>query len=251
MSVNKDIIVKSFNGIGDLLFATPSFRVIKQAYPNRKLIVNTNRPSLLENNPFIDVIGTKNEGVFLNYPAPDGGKLPTQHHILTDWQIICNAYDLKTEKPKLKPELYLKLSKEKKDVIGVQTEYKDSYYSKRIWPYCKELAKQPGFEAITHINKNDVMQGLVYELSKYKAVVCGEGGISHIAAAINLSAVVLFGGFSDPIWTGYPYHINVTSDVDCKHCFNLNPCKKGFVCWQDISVQFVQETALKLVNEYI
>ena len=75
----KIITIKSHNGIGDLLFVTPALRVIKEKYPDCHLIVNTNRPSLLQNNPYVDEVGVKNEGVFLGYNAPDTGKLPDKH----------------------------------------------------------------------------------------------------------------------------------------------------------------------------
>ena len=226
-----DIVIKSFNGIGDLLFVTPAIHVIKQTYPNRRLVVNTNRPSLLENNPWVDEVGTRNKGVFLLYTAPDSGCLPLQHHIITDWEIVCREYGLKTPPPELRPELYIEDLPLAREVIGVQTLHKGQYHRKRVWPGFDELARRPGFEAIPEITKGDKMKGLVKKIASYKAVVCGEGGVSHIAAALHKPAVVLFGGFSDPEWTGYPDHINLTSVVDCMHCFNLKPCKNNFKCW--------------------
>ena len=242
----KVIIIKSFNGIGDLLFLTPTLRVIKKAYPDSKIVVNTNRPSLLKNNPFVDVIGSKNEGIFLGYTAPDTGRLPNQHHILEDWKIVCKAYDLKTERPLLVPELYTGQISIKKDIIGVQVLHKRNYHSKRVWPHFEALANQKGFEAIPEITTGDKMLGIVKAVSEYKNVVCAEGGISHIRAALGLPAVVLFGGFSDPNWTGYDFHKNITSDVDCKHCYNLSPCKKSFICWDEFSLDSIKKLAQKI-----
>ncbi len=239
------ITIKSFNGIGDLLFATPSFKVIKEAYPNCKLVVNTNRPSLLEGNPYIDQIGTKNEGVFLSYPAPDGGVHPYQHHILSDWEIICKEYNLLTRNPELRPEVYF-VDHSPGQGIGVQVRHKRNYHSKRVWKRFEELALRDGFEEIPEIVSGDKMQGLVKKISKYKAVVCPEGGVSHIAAALKMPAVVLMGGFTDPKWTGYDGHINITSDIDCKHCFNNSPCKRSLKCWDEISVNYVEEIVKSL-----
>jgi hypothetical protein len=118
------ILIKSFNGIGDLLFATPSLRVIKIAYPNSKIILNTNHPSLLQNNPFIDKIGTNNEGVFLGYDDPIHCKHPTTHHIYADWKIICSAYNLETPPPELKPEIYFDFKSKDRTGVGVQTMHK-------------------------------------------------------------------------------------------------------------------------------
>jgi len=249
-----DIVIKSFNGIGDLLFVTPTLRVIKEAYPNRRIIVNTNRPSLLKNNPFVDIVGSKNEGVFLMYVAPDSGKVPHQHHILDDWEIVCKYYGLQTEKPELIPELFMEKGHPKKDLIGVQVTHKRHYHSKRVWPYYEQLAGLEGFEAIPEISKRnkgikeDEARALAYKIMTYKAVVCPEGGISHIAAALGMPAVVLMGGFTDPVWTGYSFHVNLVSDIDCKPCYNNSPCKHNFKCWEEYPLETVRDITLLMVK---
>ena len=54
-----------------------------------------------------------------------------------------------------------------------------------------------------------------------------EGGMHHAAAALNKKAVVIFGGFIDPLVTGYGFHNNIYVDIDgspcgsrviCQHC---------------------------------
>lgn len=52
-----------------------------------------------------------------------------------------------------------------------------------------------------------------------------EGGLHHGAAAVDVPAVVIFGGFIPPSVTGYAHHANLTggaeacgSLVTCKHC---------------------------------
>jgi len=225
------------------LFATPSFRRIKETYPDCKLVVNTSRPGLLKGNPYIDEVGDKPEGVLLMYTAPDSGKLPTEHHIIEDWRIICTHYDLHTEPPMLRPELYLTGLPPKRDVIGVQTLHRRNYHSKRVWPHFEELAKRPGFEAIPEITDGDVPVELVRKISEYKVVVCAEGGVSHIAAALNVPAVVVFGGFSDPAWTGYTGHKNIVSDTDYRHCYSNLPCQNDFKCWDAITLDRVEQIA--------
>lgn len=242
------ITIQSFFGIGDLLFVTPTLRVIKEAYPTCKIAVNTNRPMLLQNNPYIDILGNKQEGVKLMYTAPDSGRLPTEHHIIEDWLIVCKSYGLKTKRPEIRPELYIEDLPKKIDAIGVQIRHKRLYHGKRIWPNYDLLSHEEGFLPIKDcINEEE----LVREVSKYKAVVCPEGGISHIAAALKMPAVVIFGGFSDPEWTGYPDHINITTDVDCKHCYNHKPCDNNFKCWKKITVEYVKEKVLRYLGEAI
>ena len=84
------IRIKSFNGIGDLLFVTPTLRRIKEAYGSKAHIsVITNHPILLFKNPFVDSLGTDSVEdshlfTFLGYPDPIHGFDPTKHHIESD-----------------------------------------------------------------------------------------------------------------------------------------------------------------------
>ena len=63
-------------------------------------------------------------------------------------------------------------------------------------------------------------------LSYTKAFVGGEGGLTHGAAAVNVPAVIVFGGFISPRVTGYDTNVNIFtgtdlgcgSRVDCSHC---------------------------------
>lgn len=53
-----------------------------------------------------------------------------------------------------------------------------------------------------------------------------EGGLHHGAAAVNIPAVVLFGGFIHPRTTGYDMHANIFTGgtegcgrfTECEHC---------------------------------
>jgi ADP-heptose:LPS heptosyltransferase len=58
-----------------------------------------------------------------------------------------------------------------------------------------------------------------------RAAVLPEGGLHHAAAAVNLPAVVIFGGFISPAQTGYAIHENIFTGVvpcgmrvPCDHC---------------------------------
>ena len=205
--MKKDIIIKSFNGIGDALFMTPSLRVIKESYPDSFITVNTNRPALFVDNPYVDVIGFRNEGVFLGYADPIHCKNPTKHHIIADWEIICKAYDLKTRTPELKPEIYFPLKEVKRsDKIGVQVRHKGHWHAKKVWPFFNELAQQEGFEAIPLVPE---ISTFVEKIASYKAVVCAEGGVSHIARALDIPSVVIYGCFAKPEWNGYKEHFNI------------------------------------------
>jgi len=52
------ILILTNTAIGDTLFTTPAIRLIKEKYPNKKIIalLNPNNYELFENNPYIDLI---------------------------------------------------------------------------------------------------------------------------------------------------------------------------------------------------
>ena len=65
-------------------------------------------------------------------------------------------------------------------------------------------------------------------LAGARAAVLPEGGLHHAAAALNVSAVVIFGGMTSPANTGYDGHVNLFEPmggespcgqrVTCDHC---------------------------------
>ena len=243
-----EIRIKSFNGIGDLLFATPTLRRIKEAYPEARVVVNTNHPALIEASPFVDGINEGQDGVFLGYPDPIHRVPPTQHHIVSDWEIVSRAYGLELEPPELKPEIYLVGERPRRGPlrypIGVQMIHKGHWYSKKVWPEFWALSYLPGFEPIPRCK---TVGELVRVIGSYRAVVCAEGGISHIARAIDVPAVVIYGGFADPAWNGYEQQVNLCNPLPCSYCYNPDPCV-DFVerrCMKEISVEQVETAAVE------
>lgn len=71
--------------------------------------------------------------------------------------------------------------------------------------------------------------------------VGAEGGLHHGAAAVNIPAVVLFGGFIPPTVTGYPTHANLTGGAEA--CGSLKPCKHCRDAMAAISVDDVYTAA--------
>ena len=61
-------------------------------------------------------------------------------------------------------------------------------------------------------------------ISKMDLFIGTEGGFHHASAALNINAVVIFGGFIDPKITGYDFHQNFY--IDKKE----SPCGSKFFC---------------------
>lgn len=78
-------------------------------------------------------------------------------------------------------------------------------------------------------------------LSKAKLYIGPEGGMHHAAAAVDIRAVVIFGGFIPPQVIGYDSHTNLTGGVEA--CGNIAPCDHCRKAMQRISVDEVYEAA--------
>ena len=226
--MNGNIIIKSRNGIGDLLFVTPTLRKIKEYYPDIHITINTNYPELLFDNPYIDKIGNENAGLFLGYPDPVHCKNPIMHHIQFDYQLVRNHFQLFKmplflDKEDEKPEIYNFLKGNKNKKIGVQVYHKGHWHLKKVWPFFKELCSYRP-DLFEPIKMEKSISGLINKIASYRAVLCAEGGISHIAKAVNTHAIVIYGGFAKPEWNGYQDHNNICNVLPCSYCYNSHPC---------------------------
>lgn len=74
-------------------------------------------------------------------------------------------------------------------------------------------------------------------LTACAAAVLPEGGLHHLAAAVGLRAVVLFGGYIGPEQTGYEMHRNIFTGV--KACGSRLPCEHCRVSMSAITVHQV------------
>jgi hypothetical protein len=75
-----------------------------------------------------------------------------------------------------------------------------------------------------------------------------EGGLHHASAAVGTKAVVIYGGFTSPLITGYDFHINLTGGAEyaCGAYHGLcNHCKQHL---EAITVDEVVEAARSLVS---
>jgi hypothetical protein len=69
-----------------------------------------------------------------------------------------------------------------------------------------------------------------------RAVVCQEGFLMHLARAVDVRAVVVYGGALDPAITGYRANENLFSAVPCAPCWRRNRCDFEHRCMTGIGV---------------
>jgi hypothetical protein len=68
-------------------------------------------------------------------------------------------------------------------------------------------------------------------------VICNEGAIHHLSAALGTKAIVMFGGFISPDVTGYDGHYNMYAGGE--PCGNIAPCDHCREAMESITVDLV------------
>lgn len=76
-------------------------------------------------------------------------------------------------------------------------------------------------------------------LAQSIGIVTTEGGMHHAAAAVNVPAVVIFGGFTAPWVTGYDAHVNLYAGGD--PCGSRQPCAHCRDAMASIKVETVSD----------
>jgi ADP-heptose:LPS heptosyltransferase len=77
---------------------------------------------------------------------------------------------------------------------------------------------------VTHLRSASFRQACA-AIKAADLVVCGEGGMHHMAASMGIPAVVYFGSFVPPEVTGYPIHRNLAVRTATGACGNYDPCR--------------------------
>lgn len=84
----------------------------------------------------------------------------------------------------------------------------------------------PALEGVPQIRPRSFRESMAY-LKAARLYIGPEGGLHHAAAAVGTRAVVVYGGFTSPLITGYPFHTQLTGGAAvacgtrygmCPHC---------------------------------
>ena len=71
-------------------------------------------------------------------------------------------------------------------------------------------------------------------------------GTVHIAAAMGVPSVVIYGGYELPDCSAYPGNINLYSPVECSPCWLHTPCPHGRKCLHQITPDQVEAAVNRL-----
>lgn len=81
------------------------------------------------------------------------------------------------------------------------------------------------------------------------ALFIGQPGfLMHAAAAVDIPAVIVYGGFEAPWQSGYPWNTNLFTTLSCSPCWLTSTCPYGKMCLAQISPAQVTEAAHKMLS---
>ncbi len=101
-----------------------------------------------------------------------------------------------------------------------------SALGKEIAVYQISAPDSPALEGVQQIRPRSFRESMAY-LKAAKLYIGPEGGLHHAAAAVSTRAVVVYGGFTSPLITGYSFHTQLTGGATtacgtryglCPHC---------------------------------
>lgn len=92
-------------------------------------------------------------------------------------------------------------------------------------------------------------------LDRCKLAVCNDGGPLHMAAALGLKTVSVFGPVDESVYGPHPLDKNkhkvFVSKLKCRPCykrFRLAQCDRDIQCLRDIDVETVKDAVVELIN---
>jgi lipopolysaccharide heptosyltransferase II len=114
------------------------------------------------------------------------------------------------------------------------------------------MSDAPGASAVDLTGKLGLKE-VAGIISQLKLLICNDGGPLHMAAALGIKTVSVFGPVDEIVYGPYPSsvkHIVVKSDVACRPCykdFRFPGCSNKRICLENITVEEVFEKAKSLL----
>ena len=241
-------------GLGDEIMATAQARELSNKLGGpvsfRKKTHNTRE--IFKNNPYIVPQGgfelinesgrpymlamTEEKVVYSpNFSAVPGDLYFTESEMMEARRLIDELEDFIVIEPSIKN----KFSKDNKDWGWNNwqslVEKLQDYTVVQLVPN-QSAQKMPG----AHVIETPTFRIACAVVNEAKLFVGPDGGLHHASAALNVPAVVIWGGYSHPSQLGYSQHTNLRAD-DTPACGSRKSCSHCRAMMEQISVQQVYE----------
>lgn len=259
-------IRRTSDAMGDSLLLSASLQGLRQKYPKHKIIIESKWKELFINNPNVDWVTKHHIST-------------TKRHLLPKYKIV-NATTTSIYKQISRyvskdrifyPEIFLT----KDEIQNTQKKYSFPYISvcpqgkstfsanRKEWGSKKFQRLRNYFPTLKFVqigSKTDKLlintldaRGLNIRESaaiiKNSLFFIGlEGGLMHLAKAVEKKSVIIYGGFIRPEISQYKENLNIVNLVDCSPCFSSEEPHSDCLdkkCMDEISAEFVFEEIKK------
>ena len=119
---------------------------------------------------------------------------------------------------------------------------------------CEDIASKMNEKPIACENSLS-MKEYIALLARCDLVLCNDGGPLHIAVALGVSTISVFGPVDSKVYGPYPvtskHKVVTVPDLECRPCYNrfkLPECEYDNRCLSDINVEVVAQSCLELAG---
>jgi hypothetical protein len=257
--------------LGDVLMCTPALRELKRRNPTCLVTFYTDIPVLVDGVPFIDHVRPMLEeppgAIYLGYEL----SIPPRRHIT---RILGDRLGLAVRDVRpscmVRQELVERFQRDWSGLprpLIVITRVAGAWTPNKDWPgeYWDDLVVRLAARATIidvgikpveassrpagsylDLRGQTTLPELVAAIAAADLIIALDTGPMHIAAAVGTPAVVIYGGYIDPVCTGYPGNINLYSAVECAPCWLREPCPYGKKCLHMITPAQVESALDRL-----
>jgi ADP-heptose:LPS heptosyltransferase len=260
----KSIFVRwTSHALGDNLLLSVILPELRRKNPESKIIVESKFPELFLNNPYVNWVTKTHFKTTKNFIKP-------KYRILEDTtksiyeQMLAYISDLKEGNP----ELFLsknEIEKQKENFkffvvapIGKQafSANRKEWGIEKFQSLVSLILENTDFKvvqigAVSDNLLNSVIDKRGLQIRESASVMKNsigfiglEGGLMHLAKAVEIDSVIIYGGFINPRISQYENNINVVNLVECSPCFtseeSLSNCDT-MICMKGITPESVFE----------
>ena len=246
-------------GIGDVLMCTPALRELKRLNPLARICFYTNFENLVRGLPYIDEVrpfADRPDGcMFLEYthlmPSPVhiarlfGDKLGVDVRdphpdCMIDRELVARYLESWAELPRPRIVALRRASR-----FTPNKDWPDESWTQLLSDLCgsgtvieigvSDEADRPlPFDAYRDLRGKTSIVELAAAVAAADIYVGPVSGPLHIAAAANVPAVAVIGGFEHPVNAHYAGNIEFYTRLPCSPCWLLTPCPYDIKCLRAI-----------------
>jgi ADP-heptose:LPS heptosyltransferase len=256
------------NALGDNLLLSVLLPGIREKLPRHKIVIETPLPELFQNNPQADWVTTKHikttrRHIKPKYRVVTGNEAPLTAQMrayigLDDPfapRLFLSSEELETIKKRF-PFPYIAVCPSGKTGFSAnRKEWGVENFQKLVDLFSDRRFVQIGLAKDPLLANVVDARGLAARESA--AVVANaalfiglEGGLMHLAKAVNTKAVIIYGGYVRPEISAYEENLNIYSPVYCSPCYSsetASPECPTMICMKQISPEDVHRRILEYI----